>query len=75
MIDGIPWARPPKWIDPLQRLIRNTLHERTDQARGLGTQMRLTLPTNPDPPWAQPPDPPAPGSTDPPETPPLAGTG
>jgi Domain of unknown function (DUF222) len=57
MINGVPWARPPRWIDPLQRLIRNTLHDRADEARGLGTQIRLVLPTGPepDPPWAQPP--------------------
>jgi hypothetical protein len=28
MIDGAPWWIPPGWLDPLQRAIRNTMHER-----------------------------------------------
>ena len=26
MRDGIPWVRPPKWIDRDQRLLRNAAH-------------------------------------------------
>ena len=48
MINGVPWARPPDWIDPLRRLTRNTLHQRADEARALGTQLQLTLPPDPD---------------------------
>jgi hypothetical protein len=73
MIDGLPWARPPRWIDPRRRLIRNTLHHRGDQARELGTQLRLHLPPDADqtPPWLNhPPDP-----NNPPDEPPLADTG
>jgi hypothetical protein len=66
MINGVPWARPPEWIDPLRRLTRNTLHQRADQARALGTQLQLALPPDPDrslPLWVLPrnqeqPDPP-----------------
>jgi hypothetical protein len=43
MIDGIPWARPPSWIDPGRRLIRNTYHDATAEARHVGTQLRLSL--------------------------------
>jgi hypothetical protein len=43
MRNGVAWARPPQWIDPFQRLIRNTLHERADHARELGTQLRLAI--------------------------------
>jgi hypothetical protein len=57
MINGIPWARPPTWIDPFQRLIRNTQHHCGDHARELGTQLRLALPPDTDqtPPWLTPP--------------------
>jgi hypothetical protein len=41
MIDGIPWARPPSWIDPQRRWTRNTYHHAKTQAAGLGTQLRL----------------------------------
>ncbi len=45
MLDGIPWARPPSWTDPHQRLIRNTHHDAVDQSHVLGTQLRLALET------------------------------
>ncbi len=65
MINGVPWARPPSWLDPLRRLIRNTLHQRADQARNLGTQLHLVLPPDPShtpPTWARAPEAtPAPG--------------
>jgi hypothetical protein len=35
MVDGIPWARPPAYLDPLRRLIRNTFHDRLDQVTRL----------------------------------------
>jgi hypothetical protein len=41
MIDGIPWARPPSWIDPQRRWTRNTYHHAKTQAAQLGTQLRL----------------------------------
>jgi hypothetical protein len=47
MIDGTAWARPPTWIDRQRRLIRNTYHHATDQARHLGTQLRLNLTDTP----------------------------
>ncbi len=43
MRDGIPWAVPPPWIDPQRRPLRNTLHAAADQARRLGSQLRLDL--------------------------------
>jgi hypothetical protein len=67
MINGVPWARPPDWIDPFRRLIRNTLHTRGDDARELGTQLRLNLPpdTDQNPPWLK--RPPTEDDTDPTE--------
>jgi hypothetical protein len=44
MIDGVPWARPPDWIDPRRRLVRNTYGAASDEARRLGTQLRLDPP-------------------------------
>ena len=43
MINGVPWARPPTWIDPHRRLLRNTAHQAADHARRLGQQLRLAL--------------------------------
>jgi hypothetical protein len=43
MIDGMPWARPPAWMDSQRRLIRNTYHDAGAQARDVGTQLRLSL--------------------------------
>ena len=43
MTEGVAWARPPRWVDPFRRLIRNTLHTGADQAYALGRQMRLAL--------------------------------
>jgi hypothetical protein len=33
MRDGIPWAQPPAWLDPLQRWRRNTYthHQKTTE--------------------------------------------
>jgi hypothetical protein len=57
MLDGVAWARPPTWIDPLRRLIRNTRHESADRAKALGSQLRLALEPPPLPPWMTPPAP------------------
>ncbi len=43
MIDGVPWARPPTYLDPERRLMRNTFHEALDQATGFGAQPRLPI--------------------------------
>jgi uncharacterized protein DUF222 len=40
MFDGVPWARPPGYIDPQRRWVRNTFHRDLDAARDLGDQMR-----------------------------------
>jgi hypothetical protein len=48
MIDGIPWARPPSWIDPQRRWTRNTYHHAQTQAAQLGTQLRLPGLSQPD---------------------------
>jgi hypothetical protein len=45
MIDGIPWARPPSWVDPQRRWTRNTYHHAKTRAAQLGTQLRLRLPS------------------------------
>ena len=39
MIDGIPWARPPRWLDPHQRPVRNTYR----QHRRAAEQLALDL--------------------------------
>ena len=41
MIDGIPWARPPSWVDPQRRWTRNTFHHAKTRAAQLGTKLRL----------------------------------
>jgi hypothetical protein len=33
--DGLPWARPPRWMDPQQRLRRNTYQHHRNQAHRL----------------------------------------
>ena len=43
VIDGLPWAIPPHWVDPEQRPVRNALHHAEDQARRLGQQLRLDV--------------------------------
>jgi Domain of unknown function (DUF222) len=43
MTDGIPWARPPTWVDRQRRPIRNLAHHASEQARQLGQQLRLPL--------------------------------
>jgi len=43
MQNGVPWIRPPTWIDPQRRPLRNIAHHAADQARQLGQQLRLNL--------------------------------
>jgi hypothetical protein len=43
MRDGIPWAIPPKWLDPYQHPLRNTTHQAIRDAGRLGEQLRLNL--------------------------------
>jgi hypothetical protein len=41
MIDGVPWAIPPAWIDPHRRPLRNPIHHAITCARQLGQQLTL----------------------------------
>jgi hypothetical protein len=43
MHDGIPWVRPPAWIDPERRWMRNLHHHTRTAARRIGQQLRLAL--------------------------------
>jgi hypothetical protein len=43
MIDGVPWAIPPPWIDPQHRRVRNTTHHNGHAAHLLGQQLRLSF--------------------------------
>ncbi|WP_369812731.1 DUF222 domain-containing protein [Kineosporia sp. R_H_3] len=43
MLDGIPWVRPPSWIDPERRLTRNLHHQAHAAAHRIGQQLRLAL--------------------------------
>jgi hypothetical protein len=62
MRDGVPWVRPPAWVDPQRRLLRNTTHQARQHARRLGQQLRLGLDSVPEE---------GTGSTDPPTPPPT----
>ena len=46
MIDGLPWARPPTWIDPNREPQRNTYHHHRNQAHQL--HLDLDPPDNDD---------------------------
>jgi hypothetical protein len=37
--DGLPWARPPTWVDPEQRWIRNTYRDHRDKGDQLGLDL------------------------------------
>jgi hypothetical protein len=39
MINGVPWVIPPPWIDPLQRPVRNTLHDDEHTAHHLAAHL------------------------------------
>jgi hypothetical protein len=47
MREGVPWVRPPTWVDPQRRPLRNLAHHAAGQARKLGQQLRLRLDTGP----------------------------
>lgn len=40
MRDGVPWAVPPRWMDPTGTPRRNTLPDAESEARRLGRQLR-----------------------------------
>jgi len=41
--DGIPWVRPPCWIDPERRWTRTLHHQSHSAAHRIGQQLRLAL--------------------------------
>jgi hypothetical protein len=43
MIDGVPWVRPPHWVDPQRRLLRNPFHQHARAASRIGQQLQLAL--------------------------------
>lgn len=43
VLDGIPWVRPPSWVDPERRLTRNLHHQTHTAAQRIGQQLRLAL--------------------------------
>jgi hypothetical protein len=47
MLEGNVWVKPPAWIDPKRRLIRNTTTDATQRMRKLGQQLRLALLSSP----------------------------
>ena len=68
MIDGVPWVRPPSWVDPQRRPLRNTTRYRVQQANDLGRGLlRDTQPGDTQPGDTQP------GDTQPGDTQPGAG--
>jgi hypothetical protein len=40
---GVPWFTPPRWLDPDQAPIRNTVHDAVAEIRTLAQQLRLDL--------------------------------
>ncbi len=44
MIDGLPWAIPPAWLDPAQKPLRNTLRQAINRTRHTAQQMTLDYP-------------------------------
>ena len=49
MIDGVPWARPPRWHDPRRTPIRNTYHDHRDNAHQLAIDLIHPNIQEPDP--------------------------
>jgi hypothetical protein len=43
MLDGIPWFTPPKWLDPDQKPLRNTIHDAIDEVTRLAQQLWLDI--------------------------------
>ena len=63
IVDGVPWVRPPSWLDPLRRWCRNTYwSEARHDADSTGRQLRLALdrPPRDRPPQDRPQKPPRP---------------
>jgi hypothetical protein len=46
IIDGVPWVRPPAWVDPDRRLTRNTYHRHAAATRRIGQHLQLALDTH-----------------------------
>jgi len=46
IVGGLPYARPPAWLDPSRPWIRNTAHYVNTQATELAEQLRLNLNLN-----------------------------
>ena len=59
VIDHVPWAIPPPWLDPQQHPRRNTLHDQLTRAQHLGDQLQGDQPTLPFEDDEPGPDPPA----------------
>jgi hypothetical protein len=51
MRDGVPWARPPAWVDPARPWLRNTTHDhpRIADATAAALTRQPPLPWHP---WA-----------------------
>jgi hypothetical protein len=64
-VDGVPWAVPPAWVDPLRRPLRNTTALQEKRALDIGRQLLLDV----DPAAATPPDPAPPAGPAPPADP------
>ena len=43
MREGLPWFRPPKWVDPDQQPVRNNLHEHVAAIERFAQQVTLDL--------------------------------
>jgi hypothetical protein len=41
--DGTPWFTPPRWLDPDQRPIRNTVHAAVSEIRVMAHQLQLDV--------------------------------
>ncbi len=41
--DGVPWFTPPRWLDPDQAPLRNTVHDAITEIRTLAQQLRLDV--------------------------------
>jgi hypothetical protein len=40
MLDGLPWATPPRWLDPHQQPIRNTYRHHRTAAEQLALELK-----------------------------------
>jgi hypothetical protein len=39
MNDGVPWAKPPRWLDPHQQPVRNTYRQHRQAAEQLALDL------------------------------------